>query len=404
MTLEGKLLVVAMCVGQIGNLLPHVVVPAVMPQHLIPQWNLTAGEAGLMASSFAVGYMLAVTVLTALTDRVDARLVLLIGSSVSSLATLAFGLLADGLNSALLIWGIAGMGFAGAYMPGLKALTDRLGTMEISRSVTLYTACFSLGVALSYLVAQLVADRLGWRAAFYVTALGPLAMVAVCVGMAPAAPLHASRRILDFGPVFRNRTALGYIFGYGTHCFELYAFRTWIVAFWAFVAARNGGSALLEPITVSVLSALLAMPASIVGNEAAIRFGRPRAITAFMCMAGLVALLIGVLIDASPALLLSLLLIYSIAIPADSGALTSGMTASAAPTFLGATMALHSTIGFGLSAVGGWAAGLAIDFGGGIDTASGWVAAFLVMAAGGLLGPVALWWSKRSMKEGPRAF
>jgi predicted MFS family arabinose efflux permease len=396
MKLEGKPLVVAMCVGQIGNLLPHVVVPAVMPQHLIPQWNLTAAEAGLMASSFAVGYMLAVTVLTALTDRVDARLVLLIGSLVSGLATLAFGLLADGLNSAVLIWGIAGMGFAGAYMPGLKALTDRLGTMEISRSVTLYTACFSLGVALSYLIAQLVADRLGWRAAFYVTALGPLAMVAVCTAMAPVEPIRASRRILDFGPVFQNRTALGYIFGYGTHCFELYAFRTWIVAFWAFVAARNGGSALLEPITVSVISALLAMPASIVGNEAAIQFGRPRAITVFMCMAGLVALLIGVLIDASPAFLLSLLLIYSIAIPADSGALTSGMTASAAPPFLGATMALHSTIGFGLSAVGGWAAGLAIDFGGGIDSASGWVAAFLVMAAGGLLGPVALWWSKRS--------
>jgi MFS family permease len=371
-----------------------------MAQHLIPLWGLTAGEAGLMASSFAVGYMLAVAVLTALTDRVDARLVLLVGSLVSALATLAFGLFADGLVSALLIWGMAGMGFAGAYMPGLKALTDRLGTMELSRSVTLYTACFSLGVALSFLVAQLVANRWGWRTAFYVTALGPLAMIAVCIAMAPVEPIRASRRILDFRPIFRNRAALGYIFGYGTHCFELYAFRTWIVAFWAFVSARNGGSALLEPITVSVISAVLAMPASIVGNEAAIRFGRPRAITVFMYMAGLLAFLIGVLINASPALLLLLLLIYSIAIPADSGALTSGMTASAEPALRGATMALHSTIGFGLSAVGGWAAGIAIDLGGGIDTAAGWVAAFLIMAAGGLLGPVALWWSERSAKKG----
>lgn len=399
MKLEGKPLVAAMCIGQVGNLLPHVVVPAVMAQHLIPLWRLTAGEAGLMASSFAVGYMLAVPVLTGLTDRVDARLVLLVGSLVSGLATLTFGLFAKGLISALLIWGFAGMGFAGAYMPGLKALTDRLGNMEISRSVTLYTACFSLGVALSFLVAQLVADQWSWQAAFYVTALGPLAMVAVCIAMAPVEPIWASRHILDFRPVFRNRTALGYIFGYGTHCFELYAFRTWIVAFWAFVAARNGGSAILEPITVSVISAVLAMPASIVGNEAAIRFGRPRAIAAFMYIAGLLAFLIGVLIDASPTFSLILLLIYSIAIPADSGALTSGMTASAEPAFRGATMALHSTIGFGLSAVGGWVAGVAIDFGGGINTASGWVAAFLVMATGGLLGPVALWWSERPVKQ-----
>jgi len=399
MKLVDKPLLAAMCVGQVGNLLPHVVVPAVMPQYLIPLWKLTAGEAGLMASAFAVGYMLAVPVLTALTDRVDARLVLLVGSLVSSLATLTFGFFADGLVSAFLIWGIVGMSFGGAYMPGLKALTDRLGNMEISRSVTLYTACFSLGVALSFLVAQLVADRLGWRAAFYVTALGPLAMVAVCTVMAPVEPIGSSRRFLDFRPVFRNRTALGYIFGYGTHCFELYAFRTWVVAFWAFVAARNNGSAVLEPVTVSVISAVLAMPASIVGNEAAIRFGRPRAIAASMYLAGLIAFLIGALIGAPPVFLLILLLVYSIAIPADSGALTSGMTASAEPALRGATMALHSTIGFGLSAVGGWVAGVAIDLGGGINTAAGWVAAFLVMAAGGLLGPVALWWSERPMKQ-----
>jgi predicted MFS family arabinose efflux permease len=399
MKLEGKPLLAAMCVGQVGNLLPHVVVPAVMAQHLMPLWKLTAGEAGLLAGSFAVGYMLAVPGLTALTDRVDARLVLLVGSLISGVATLAFGRFAHGLISGLLIWGIAGMGFAGAYMPGLKALTDRLGKMELSRSVTLYTACFSLGVALSFLTAQIVANRSGWQAAFYVTALGPLAMVAVCLSMAPVEPIRSSRHILDFRPVFRNRTALGYIFGYGTHCFELYAFRTWIVAFWTFVAARNGGSAVLEPITVSVILAVLAMPASIVGNEAAIRFGRPRAIAAFMYLAGILALLMGILIEVSPALLLSLLLVYAIAIPADSGALTSGMTASADPAFRGATMALHSTVGFGLSAVGGWAAGLAIDLGGGINSSSGWMGAFLVMAAGGMMGPVALWWSERSVKQ-----
>ena len=76
--LKGRALVTAMCAGQIGNLLPHVVVPAVMTQHLIPAWGLTASEAGLMASSFAIGYMLAVPVLATLTDRIDARLILLV--------------------------------------------------------------------------------------------------------------------------------------------------------------------------------------------------------------------------------------------------------------------------------------------------------------------------------------
>jgi MFS family permease len=396
MTFTGKKLVAAMCVGQVGNLLPHVVVPAVMAQHLIPEWHLSASEAGLMAACFAIGYALAVPFLTVLTDRTDARLILLVGSLVSGLATVAFGLFAHDLWSAMAIWALAGIGFAGAYMPGLKALTDRLAG-ELSRSVTLYTASFSLGVGLSFLVAQITADQLGWRWAFYLTGLGPLAMIATCLLMAPVRPVRSERRLLDFAPVFRNRAALGYIFGYGAHCFELYALRTWIVAFWAYVATRSGGSALLEPMTVSVIAAVLAMPSSVIGNEAAIRFGRHRAIVTVMCIAGLLAALLGFTVSASPVLLLGLLLVYSVAIPADSGALTSGMTTSAEPAYRGATMALHSTVGFGLSAVGGWAVGVALDVGGGMQTTSGWLIAFLVMAAGGMLGPVAIWWSGKAV-------
>jgi MFS family permease len=393
MALSGRRLVAAMCVGQAGNLLPHVVVPAVMAGHLIPQWGLSASQAGLMASAFAIGYMLAVPVLTALTDRIDARLILLVGSAVSALATLAFGLLADGLWSATLIWATAGIGFAGAYMPGLKALVDRLPAGDSSRSVTLYTATFSFGVGLSFLIAQIVADTLGWRFAFYITGLGPLAMIAACLGMAAVTPKPSTRRLLDFVSVFRNRAAMGFILGYGAHCFELYALRTWIVAFWSYVAARNGGSALMEPITVSVVAALLAMPSSIVGNEAAIRFGRHRTIVLIMCVAGMLAALIGAATSAAPALLLVLVLIYSIAIPADSGALTSGMTLSAEAEFRGATMAIHSTVGFGLSAAGAWIIGVTLDAGGGMQSPSGWVLAFLVMAASGLTGPIAIWWS-----------
>ena len=50
---------------------------------------------------------------------------------------------------------------------------------------------------------------------------------------------------------------------------------------------------------------------------------------------------------------------------------------------------------------GAWAVGVAIDAGGGVTTGSGWLAAFLTMAAGILLGPLALWWSSRA-SNGPR--
>ncbi|TMJ03993.1 MAG: MFS transporter [Alphaproteobacteria bacterium] len=387
-----------MCAGQVGNLLPHVVVPAIMAEHLIPLWGLSAAQAGLMAGAYAFGYMLAVPVLATLTDRIDARRVLLVGSTLSGLGTAAFGLFAGGLWSAAAIWALAGIGFAGAYMPGLKALTDRLPPQESSRSITLYTGSFSIGVGLSFLVSQIVAARYGWRVAFFVTALGPLVMIAASLAMPPFQPAPAQGRLLDFRPVLRNRAAMGYVLGYGAHCFELYGMRTWIVAFWSYVAARNG-DALLSPIAVSVIAALLSLPASLLGNEAAIRFGRHRAITIVMIVSGSVALAIGSLAGASPAWLLALVLIYAITIPADSGALTSGMAASAAPAFRGATMALHSTVGFGLSALGGWAGGVALDAFGGPSSPTGWLAVFAVFAAGVLLGPFELWWSRKSSPD-----
>jgi predicted MFS family arabinose efflux permease len=394
--LVGRTLVLAMCCGQVGNLLPHVVVPAIMAQHLIPLWGLSATQAGLMASAYAFGYMLAVPVLTTLTDRIDARWILLGGSAFSGFATLAFGLFADGLLSAALLWGLAGIGFAGAYMPGLKALIDRLPPGDASRSVTLYTSSFSVGVGLSFLVAQLVADRFGWRSAFVITGLGPLAMVGACLALAPFRPKPSLGALLDFRPVFRNKTALGYIFGYGAHCFELYGLRTWIVPFWTFVAAQHVGDVPIGAIAVSVIVTVVSLPASILGNEAALRFGRHRAITAVMIASGGIALLLGLSATATPLYLLALLLIYGITVPADSGALTSGMSASAEPAQRGATMALHSTVGFGLSALGAWAVGVALDAGGGPATSSGWLAAFALLAAGVLVGPIVLWWSRRS--------
>lgn len=383
-----------MCVGQVGNLLPHVVVPAIMAQHLMPLWQLSGGEAGLMASGYAFGYMLAVPVLTTLTDRVDARLILLAGSTLSALATIAFGLFADDLWSATALWCLAGIGFAGAYMPGLKALTDRLPAGDTSRAVTLYTSSFSFGVGLSFLVSQLTADGLGWRSAFFVTGAGPLAMIATCLLMPPHRPVPASKKLLDFRPVFRNRPALGYILGYGAHCFELYGIRTWIVGFWTFVVAQNAGQSLPGAVAVSVLFTVLAMPASILGNEAAIRFGRHRAITIVMTASALVAVAMGLFAGASPWLLLLLILVYALTVPADSGALTAGMTAAAEPAFRGATMALHSTVGFGLSAAGAWGLGVALDAAGGPMSQSGWLAAFCVLAIGIALGPLALAWSR----------
>lgn len=398
--MRGGTLVAAMCIGQLGSLLPHVAVPATLVAHLMPAWGLSAAQAGLLAAAYAAGYMLAVPVLASLTDRIDARRLLIAGSIANAGATIGFGLFADGLPSGMLWWTLAGVGFAGAYMPGLRALTDRLEPGDASRSVTFYTSSYSLGVGLSFLAAQLIADAIGWRWAFVLTGLGPLAMAAIAARLDPRPPPpRPAGALLDFRPVLRNRPAMGYILGYGAHCFELYGMRTWIVAFWSFVALRHGAATPLDPIAVSVLVAVIAMPASVLGNEMALRVGRHRALTVIQLGSAATAIAIGSVAGGSPALLLALVLLYAVTVTADSGALTAGTSAHADPGYRGATLALHSAVGFGLSALAGWAVGAALDAFGGPESVDGWRAGFAVLAAGVALGPLALRWSARPARQ-----
>lgn len=385
-----------MCFGQIGNVLPNVVVPAVMVQYLIPLWGMTNTQAGLLASAYAAGYMLAVPFLSSLTDRYDARRILLLGSLCSGLSTLAFALFATSWLTGVFIWGLAGASFAGAYMPGLRALTDRLETADASRSITLYTASYSMGVGFSFLVSQLVADAYGWRWSFGITDLGPFIMAFVAWRMKPVLPIPKEGHLLDVRPVLRNRPAMAYILSYGAHCFELYGFRTWLVAFWTFVISRHQGDSLPNAMTVSFLASLLAMPASILGNELSLRFGRASAISWIQVISALTALSIGVLAGGSAWVILVLILVYAVTVPADSGSLTAGMMSYAQAQFKGLTLAMHSTVGFGLSALSGWMVGLALDSHGGTQDPQAWLAAFGVLAAGVMLGPLALRLSRHS--------
>ena len=63
---------------------------------------------------------------------------------------------------------------------------------------------------------------------------------------------------------------------------------------------------------------MISMPASILGNEAALKFGRHRAITVVMIASACVALIIGLSATAPAWVLALLLLAYGLTVPADS--------------------------------------------------------------------------------------
>lgn len=369
--------------------------PALLPT-FAAEWRLSNAEAGWIAGIYFAAYAGTVPVLVAATDRVDARLVYVFGAGLAAVASAGFAGLAAGFWSALALRALAGVALAATYMPGLRVLVDRYHGPRRSRAVAFYTSSFSFGTAASFFIAGWLAPRFGWPPVFALAACCA-AVAAVLVAALPAArpePAEPNRRLLDFRPVLRNRRAMGYVLGYATHCFELFAMRSWLVAFLAFslaATATPGASASwLEPATVGTISALIGVLASIGGNELCVRFGRVRTITAVMLATAAMAAGIGFAAPLAYGLVVVFAIVYGAAVMLDSAALTAGALAAAEAGRQGATMAVHSLFGFAAAAIGPVVMGAILDATGGGTEPSSWGAAFASLAAVGLLGPLAL--------------
>ncbi len=376
--------------------------PALMPEFM-DIWSLSNTEAGWIAGILLGGYALAVPVLVSLTDRIDARRVYMAGALIAALSLAGFTYFAAGFWSALFFRILGGVGLAATYMPGLRVLVDRYGGARQARSVAFYTASFSLGTACSFFVTGQLVKVFDWQTIHLIAALAAVAAaVLVFATMKPIEPQAPDEdtALLDFRPVLRNREAMGYVLAYCVHSWELFAMRSWLVAFLAFsltLQPANGLSGLgwLTPTLVAGLSAMVAMMTSIGGNELADKFGRRRMVYVFLISAGLMALFLGFLPALPYEIVVVLVLIYAGLVQLDSATLTAGAVMAAEKGRRGATLGLHALIGFGGGAVGPLVVGVVLDFSakmaGPADPVFPWGMGFASMGAVALLGPMAFW-------------
>jgi MFS family permease len=397
--------VVSMCAAQACAQIGAFSVAALLPT-LIAAWSLSNTEAGWISGIYYAAYTLAVPLLSSLTDRVDPRRVYLGSVALTALAFAGFAWAATGFWSAMAFRVLMGAGWAGSYMPGLKALSDLAEGPQQSRAVAAHAAAVGVSGALSFGIAGAVNAWLGWHWALVPGAVGAaLAFALVLVGLPPRpvaapGPLGA---LLDFRPVLRNRSAMAYSVAYCVHTWEMSALRGWVVAFLTFVAARAPGAwTPLAPATVASVMGLLGVWASVWGNELAIRFGRRRFILGTMLGSGALAAVIGFSAALSYAGAAALVLLYAMLIWSDSSSLTAGSAGSAEPGRRGATLAVHSTLGYAGGFLGPLVLGATLDLFGGASV-RGWGMAFGHVTVALLLGALAFVWLRPADLAGDRS-
>ncbi|MCZ6590175.1 MAG: MFS transporter [Alphaproteobacteria bacterium] len=388
-----------MCAAHVFSMAGFATFPALLPT-LVPLWQLSNTQAGWISGIFFAGYVAAVPLLVTLTDRVDSRRIYLVGLLISTVGLLGFAFAATGFWSAMIWQAVQGAGIGGTYMTGLRMLTDRLPGTVPSRAIAFYTGAFSVGTAMSFVLSGEIASRLDWQTAFGLAALGPIIAAAITLILLAAQRPDLEHRpdthLLDFRPVFRNRQAMAFTLGYAGHSWELMALRGWIVAFLVFAGATQAGTGLLSATLIAGAANLLAVPASIIGNEFAERFGRRRTILAVMILASVAALATGFSASVSLTAAVLFVIIYSGFVMGDSASLTAGAAAAAAPGYRGATLAVHSILGFSGALIGPLVVGLALDMAGGQQSPLAWIFAFAAMGFGSVAGAAALWQLDRS--------
>lgn len=390
-------IVIGVCAAEILSLASFSIVPALLPQ-IMEAWSLSSTQGGWLAGIISAGYMLGVVPLVAATDRLSARTVYLACAALSVISTLGVAL-SDTFGPALCFRALTGLGLAGMYMPGLRALTDGTDGPRRSRVAALYTSSFTIGTALSFLLGR-AGILWGWRAAFISAATAGFSGLVIAWAMLPRSTARPAppKTLFPLRDVLQNRDAVVLIAAYTATIWGAVGLRQWVVVFLGFCAGDPTHTD-WTMLAVAALINLLGVPAGLWGNELAIRFGlRFTAVLVFLVSAivtgffGFAALL--------PYLVAALVaLAVGFIAQGNFSNLTSGLLAVAVPQYAGATMALYSCIGFGGGFVGTVLFGAALDGFGGTNRLSAWVAGFATSAVACLIGAAATAWLSRDVER-----
>ncbi|MDP6343206.1 MAG: MFS transporter, partial [Alphaproteobacteria bacterium] len=209
-------LTVAVCTAQVLAQLGAFTFFALLPT-FFQEWDLSHSEAGILNGIIFGAYALSVPLVVPLTDRLDPRRIYICAVGLTTCSHLGMAFMADGFWDGFLFRALAGIGWGGTYMVGLKALADLIEGPAQSRAVAFHAASIGIGGSLSFVLAGWAADIISWQAAFQLSAAGSflalLVMAFLVPGRQPQAP-DDHGWLAAFLRAFRNKSAIAYSLGY----------------------------------------------------------------------------------------------------------------------------------------------------------------------------------------------
>jgi MFS transporter, Spinster family, sphingosine-1-phosphate transporter len=163
------------------NYLDRYILPAVASR-IQAEFHLTDSQVGLLGSAFLLVYAVATIPFGVWADRGVRKTVVGVGVTIWSLATLFTGLARNYLQL-FVARAVLGVGEASYYPAGTALLGDYFPKEGRSRAMSVWAAGTAVGIALGFAGGGIVGSLLGWRAAFYLTAVPGLVFAVLAFGI-----------------------------------------------------------------------------------------------------------------------------------------------------------------------------------------------------------------------------
>lgn len=360
---------------------------------LLEEWRMSGAEAGAVQSVFNLTYAISLLVTSWLSDHLGAKRVFLVSNVLSLVSFLAFAFAARSHDSAMVLFGLVGLTLGGSYTPALMLVAETYPPSSRGSAMGVVLAGSSLGYCVAIALAAGFIPVIGYQWTWAIVVL----ILAFGFAAALAALYREPNRIhrrqtvaasdARFGATLVSRQSVLLTAGYTSHCWELLGMWAWAPAFLTItLAGRVEWSAITLGVVVACILHLSGALATLISGSLSDRLGRKLILVAMALAGALLSFVFGWSSAWGPAAILFLAGLYGFATIADSGVLSTAMTESVPPHFLGSMLALRSILGFGAGAVSPLAFGWILDLTNpGLEEPTRWGWAFAALGLGGAL-------------------